>query len=157
MQNEGYQAVKGCRPSSFTFVFQVCGRSHGNGGDAASLPHFCRFALQNLTKKKYFQFSANSTFILGRLLANVSGFVPRPGDVGRAAQYFKPRRSLCFGSSDQLDSTASAAFISGSKVMADGQSLDWLQLLTRMCSASSRPASDTNRSKRVKMFVGFWC
>lgn len=51
MQNEGYQAVKGCRPSSFTFVFQVCGRNHGNGGDAASLPHFCRFALRNVTIK----------------------------------------------------------------------------------------------------------
>lgn len=163
MQNEGYQAVKGCRPSSFTFVFQVCGRNHGNGGDAASLPHFCHFALRNLTIKNCFllSISANSTFILVRLLANVSGLVPRPGDVGRApripAQCFKPRRSLCFGSSDQLDSTASAAFISGSKVMADGQSLDWLQLLTRMCFASPRPASDTNRSKRVKMFVGFWC
>lgn len=127
---------------------------------AAFLP-LCPTEFDN--KKLFYtlSISANSTFILVRLLANVSVLVPRPGDVGRApripAQCFKPRRSLCFGSSDQLDSTASAAFISGSKVMADGQSLDWLQLLTRMCFASPRPASDTNRSKRVKMFVGFWC
>lgn len=78
------------------------------------------------------QFSANSTLILCRFLANVSSLVPRPGDVGRVprilAQYLKPRWTLCFGSSDHLDSAASAAFISGSKVMAHGQTLDELQL-----------------------------
>lgn len=115
----------------FYFFLQVCGRNHGN---AAMLPRrrVCAASPYGIRKKrnKMFptRFSADSTFILGRFLANVSSLVLRPGDVGRVprilAQYFKPRRTLCFGSSDQLDSAASFAFISGSKVVADGQSLD---------------------------------
>lgn len=96
MQDEGYQAVKGCRPSSFTsFFFQVCGRNHGN---AAMLPRrrICAaspYGIRKKEKKKiHTRFSANSTLILGRFLANVSSLVPQPGDVGRAprilAQYF---------------------------------------------------------------------
>lgn len=127
----------------------------------------CRFAQRNLKKKerkKVFPHSiifrkiyfGSCRFFVLFFLPNVSSLVPQPGDAGRSprilAQYFKPRRSLCFGSSDQLDSAERAAFSSGSKVMADGQSLDWLQLYRRCVSR----ARGTNRSKRVKMFVGSW-
>lgn len=54
---------------------------------------------------------------------------------------------------NQLDSAASAAFISGSKVMADGQSLDWLQLY-RQCvlwAQGQRPAqTGAKESKRLR-------
>lgn len=117
LQNEGYQAVKGCRPSSFTsffFSFPTVWEKPWQRSNAASPARLCRFALRNLKKKKqekkktvpqsiFFKFYFYSGPFFFFLLANVSRLVPQRGDVGRAprilAQYFKPPRSLCFGSS----------------------------------------------------------